>query len=116
MKKIYTSYFAKYKGSQGISIARSTPNWFIGRELKELAPPYDLVQRFKNGNIDERTFQEEYINRVLANVNPFKLARSLKDGDVLLCYEKTESFCHRHILSEWLRQYGVEVEELWNIE
>ncbi len=33
-------------------------------------------------------------------------------GKILLCYEKPENFCHRHILAEWLRKNGYKCEEL----
>ncbi len=31
---------------------------------------------------------------------------------VLLCFEPSSSFCHRHDLREWLGGHGVEIEEL----
>ena len=31
---------------------------------------------------------------------------------VLLCYEPAGEFCHRHVLSAWLRRQGVEIREL----
>jgi uncharacterized protein (DUF488 family) len=34
------------------------------------------------------------------------------EGKVLLCYEKSGDFCHRHLVAEWLRRYGYEVKEL----
>jgi uncharacterized protein (DUF488 family) len=31
---------------------------------------------------------------------------------VLLCYEREDEFCHRHVLSAWLRERDVEIREL----
>lgn len=31
----------------------------------------------------------------------------------LLCYEKPDDFCHRHLVADWLRKNGYECEELW---
>ena len=30
----------------------------------------------------------------------------------LICYEKPSEFCHRHLVADWLKEYGIEVEEL----
>lgn len=27
---------------------------------------------------------------------------------VLLCYEKADAFCHRHLVSDWLHSYNIE--------
>jgi uncharacterized protein (DUF488 family) len=30
----------------------------------------------------------------------------------LLCFEKSEDFCHRHLLAEWMKERGIPVREL----
>ena len=29
----------------------------------------------------------------------------------LVCYEKPEEFCHRHLVADWLRKYGHDIKE-----
>lgn len=41
---IYTSYFGKYKGDKGVSIARWTPGWFIGESMLCFAPSQNLLK------------------------------------------------------------------------
>jgi hypothetical protein len=30
-----------------------------------------------------------------------------------MCYEKPGSFCHRHLVAEWLRENGFDCREYW---
>ena len=34
------------------------------------------------------------------------------DNKILLCYERPEDFCHRHIIANWFKAYGHECKEL----
>ena len=34
------------------------------------------------------------------------------NNKIFLCFEKTGDFCHRHIVSSWLKYHGFECEEL----
>lgn len=77
------------------------------RRLKENCP--DEYNHLKE-NIEKR-YIERYHKEVLYKLNPMKVAKDL-DGKILLCYEKPESFCHRHIFAEWMKIYDLEVEEL----
>jgi uncharacterized protein (DUF488 family) len=47
----------------------------------------------------------------LDKLNP-KLVGDMLQNKVLLCYEKSSDFCHRHIVAAWLRHYGYKAEEL----
>jgi hypothetical protein len=43
-----TSYFAKYKGINAVSIALSTPKWYQNcRKYKKLAPSWELLRKYK---------------------------------------------------------------------
>lgn len=111
---IYTSYFAKYKGDKGVSIARFTPKWFKGYTYIDLAPSIGLLEWWKHSKQtaqDIETYKIWYNTRVLCMLNPHKVASEL-DGKVLLCYEGPLAFCHRHLVAEWLRDNGYECEEL----
>jgi len=109
---ICTGYFAKTKsyveaGMTPISIARKTPSFFQGKEWKVFAPPLELLYKYKNGEVTEKEYITYYTNYLNNKITDNMLAK-LKDwyynknDIVLLCYEKPEDFCHRHILGDWL--------------
>lgn len=116
--KIKTGYFAytkKYEelGYRCISIARVTPKWFRGICLPELAPTFDLLDRYKRGLVSEVDYKEEY-EFMLKRVNIDGVLKNFNKDDkiIFLCYEKSSSFCHRHILAEYLNtNYGLDVKE-----
>ncbi len=114
---IYTSYFAKYKGENGISIARYSPKWWNGDVYKDLAPNDDLLfwwkslSKIQQSNIEYiNMYMMSYINNILNKLDVHKVAKDL-DGKVLLCYEKPNDFCHRHIIREWFNHNGYACEE-----
>ncbi len=109
---VYTSYFAskKYNPKDGISIARYAKFW-DGETCAELFPSEELLRDYKAGLVSEEEYKERYYNETLINVDPVELADRLRDR-VLLCYEKTGDFCHRHIVAEWFMKNGILCEEL----
>lgn len=115
---IYTGYFAKLQQYQSAglttcSIARITPNWYHGKKLEELAPDENLLWKYKNREIDEAGYKRIYLQQ-LEHVKwqkILKLFDELNGELILLCYEKSDKFCHRHILSEYLRDNGIEIYE-----
>ncbi len=108
-----TSYYAKYKGDNGVSIAAKCPHWFNGRQYKKLAPNYSLLMAYKNNLINEVEYTEQYYKEVLNNLDARQIYEELGEDAVLLCWEKSGSFCHRHLVADWLRnKLGVEVLEL----
>ena len=108
-----TSYYAKYKGDNAVSIAAKCPHWFTGRQYKKLAPNYYTLLSYKNGEINEEQFTELYYAEVLNNLDAKRVYEELGENSVLLCWEKSGSFCHRHIVAEWLQnELGVEITEL----
>jgi hypothetical protein len=105
--KMKESYFAKYKGSNGISIARGTPGWFVGPSYPPLFPTWELINLAKAGGIEEYT--RRYYEEVLKPLDPRQVIddlNSLVNGEpVLLCWEKPGDFCHRHLVIKWLKNY-----------
>ena len=101
---IYTSYFGNWRnfpdGKDLVSIANYSPRGFSGREYSDLFPDQYLVSDFKNGIISEEDFAKAYIEQ-LEEIGKDKILNDL-DGCILLCYEKSSDFCHRHILRKWL--------------
>lgn len=130
--KLHTSYFAKRKSLSDkdtlyIAITAFPPKWWNGPVYKKVAPPEELVSYYKNekrrsGCTDScmQTYIQYYKQKVLDSLVPENVYSELeemalqrnKENVVLLCFEKTEDFCHRHILSAWLRLNGLQCEEL----
>ena len=79
------------------------------QNMPELSPTKELLNGFKYGNISEEEFTTKFDN-YLSNISPSNIvgqldAISMLQGGkdiVLVCYEKTGDFCHRHIISDWL--------------
>jgi len=107
---MFTSYFAKYKGENGVSIAGRAPKGFCGREFKTLAPKYWFFKRHKEDG-DWDFYKEQYQKQVLGLLDPEEVAEELGPDAVLLCWESSGN-CHRHLVAEWLRENGYKVEEL----
>lgn len=109
--KIYTSYFAiNATHPQAKSISRWTPKWFKGPSIPLLAPCAEILEAYKSTG-DKEHLYEAYLER-LNEIGIERVRNVLRDGDILLCYEKSDDFCHRHVLAWFLTQHGVEVEEL----
>jgi hypothetical protein len=110
---IKTSYFAKSgKDPNAVCIAAFAPSWFSGTHYPRLSPPWKIVVKYKQGQINEDEYEELYNHLVLSSLNVGRVAREL-DGAVLLCYEKPDDFCHRHIVARWLSSaIGYEIEEI----
>ena len=116
---IYTSYFSsrKYKPEDGVSIARWAPFWH-GYNFKQLAPSRELLKWWKSLPLEDQEkteykqyYKDLYVQQILSELNPAKVAEML-DGKTLLCFERSDEFCHRHIVAKWLREAGFECEEL----
>jgi len=106
-----TSYFAVYKGTDGVSIARRTPSWCKCKEYPSLFPPWEIIMKYKkDGN--KEYYTEQYYSLILSKLDPKKVYEDLKDS-VLLCYEKSGDFCHRRLVAKWIETaLGIPVEEV----
>lgn len=117
---IFTGNYEKCKAGNLISISfdKGESAGFKGKIMLELAPFRDFfhVWRDNIGKIPEedniRYYIEQYYSRVLSKVDILGLLKKEKDP-ILLCYEKSEEFCHRHVLAEYINiQYGIVVPEI----
>lgn len=122
---MYTGYFAKLKkyqeaGLVPVSIALKSPDWYHGLEYKQLAPNWDILSSWKSGehkcDVDYYTkhFEDDvldsiYFQKVLNELE--ELTKVKQDKIILLCYEKSSDFCHRHIVAEWLGKDGISCAE-----
>jgi len=106
--KLYTSYFGNVPklasaGIVPVSISRFSPSWFHGVEYKELTPSFENLALKYHPEQYTKVYQET----VLGTLSPLQVLRDLVEigngKDVAICcYEKPGSFCHRHLVSEWL--------------
>lgn len=131
--KIYTSYFAKLRklnmpNALFLGITAYPPEWWHGENFSKLAPPSELLLFYKgqlrNNDVDINELRRKYVqyftNKVLRITTPHDIYSELeqkakqagKDSVVLLCFEKSEDFCHRHLVSYWLTEAGYLCEEI----
>lgn len=121
---IYTTYFGNLKKLPEniipISICGKAPNGWNGLQYKKLAPKYSFFKIWKETQ-DNNYYIEHYENEVLKSLNCVEVIADLKhlcdksmysSVDIaLVCYEKPEDFCHRHLVADWLIQNGYECKE-----
>jgi len=117
---IRTTYFDNYFNKRllnGISIARYNIKW-AGEKYTSLAPTFSILNWWKSLSLREqklesniKEYENRYYNEILSKLDPFKVYKEL-DGKILLCFEKPNAFCHRHIVSKWLNSFGLECKEL----
>ena len=113
---IGTSYFAsrvvkavKGKPVRLVSISLVT-RYCKCERYKALAPTKEMIELAHAGKFDEYT--KRYREEILSKLDPLKVYEEL-DGAILLCWEKSGSFCHRRLVAEWLEAAtGEEVPEL----
>lgn len=119
-KVIYTTYFNNLENLPDnvipISICSKAPDWWTGRQYKKLAPKYDFFKKWKE-NHDNAYYIACFSGQVLSKLNPTEvigeLFRDIPDGCTiaLVCYEKPDEFCHRHLVAEWFQSVGYVVKE-----
>lgn len=116
---IYTTYFAKLKSLPKeiipISICGKAPAGYKGIQYKKLAPRYDFFMEWKRTR-DNNYYTKCFKEQVLDQLNAHEVVDDLIDlhsgiDIALVCYEKPEDFCHRHLVAEWLRGHGYQCEE-----
>ncbi len=119
--KVYSSYFgnaAKLKkaGIVLVGIARFAPRFVSGVKLfKSLAPTPAMLAGYKEGTMSSDEFSVKY-DEILAAHDPKKtyddlLALGEGSSVAILCYEKPPDTCHRHSVTHWFKEHGIEVKE-----
>ena len=120
---IYTSYFAKLKSLPDnivpISICGKAPDWYTGLQYKKLAPKWAFFKEWKENHNNDfyiKCFNEQVLDKL--NAEDVVMALSELAGfenrynDIcLICYEKPEDFCHRHLVADWLNRNGFTCKE-----
>lgn len=123
---LYTSYFGNlnkikkniehFNNPLICSISNQKPQFLDDTILdwSFLGPTKDLLYLYKQGKIDENIYTLNYLNNINLNwVELNKLFKSVENRDVImLCYEKPDKFCHRHLLSVFINEKGYKCKEL----
>ena len=112
---VFTSYYekAKYLSPNKyafVQISNSVPkDWTMPiTKLKKAIPDWEIVSSFRDGRISESDYDKAYTEALkiygIENISNEIQAIANDTGKipVLLCYEKEEQFCHRHLLSREL--------------
>lgn len=108
-----TSYFAKHGGHpKAVSICLWAPQFYKGRQYTKVAPSLELLVEFKQ-NHNKEHFTKRFMEEVLDPLDPEEIFYEIGKDSVMLCYEKTGSFCHRNIVAKWMSDaLGVPIREL----
>lgn len=120
--KLYTSYFARVKklNEMGftnlVCVAGYAPHFYFemgGRFYPDLAPRKTWWREWHDKGLGNDWYEQKYYETVLSKLNPEEVVHDLGDNAVMLCYEKSGDFCHRHIIANWINStLGIEVEEV----
>lgn len=131
---VYTSYFGKMKSFPPnvipIAICGGIPDWYKGLWYKKLAPKWEFFNVWKQThdndyyirNYNALVLDKLEVHRVAADIQlmlPLEVRTEMQSEiwcseDVhvaLLCYEKSDDFCHRHLVSKWFNEHGYKCEE-----
>lgn len=115
---IYTGYFAKLnhykeKGLIPICIAGYPIPSFNGICYRDLAPKKVWWKEWHDKQLGNDWYEMMYRKTVLDKLNPKEFVDYCNSlgNVVLLCYEKSNSFCHRQIVAKWLRENNFDCEE-----
>ena len=117
-----TSYFFSNKLNKEqklISISASIPknikNILLPNIIvyKPLCPTWKIIQDYKRQIISKEEYTRIYIGYFLNNLNAAKVYQELGNDAILLCWERPNKFCHRHIVAEWLsNSLNIQITEL----
>ena len=122
---IFTAKYDNVKNGNHISVSgdRGKKIGYEGNSLSILAPKLEFWKVWHD-NINKISEQENtiyyvrnYYNRVLKNLDPEILLESLPNKTILLCYEDSKDFCHRHLIAFWLELFlDIETYEIKEVE
>lgn len=123
---IYTSYFGQIKNfpedAIPIAICGGIPNWYTGAWYKKLAPKWKFFSEWKE-NHDNDFYIKHFKEEVLDKLSPAQVCLELHQmaeqrlykehkpthDIILLCYEKPDEFCHRHLVADWINNWFKEL-------
>ncbi len=94
---------------KGASFTYDDGSIYSGECYLDLAPKREFFKKWRalrnEVSFEESTmfYVKHFYDEVLKNLDPNKVYNYL-DGAVLLCYEESCEFCHRHIVASWLNK------------
>ncbi|MBR5227933.1 MAG: DUF488 family protein [Clostridia bacterium] len=118
--QIFTGCYSKCKVGNKISISgdRGKKVEFVGKTIPQLAPKKAFWEIWHNniGKVPElennKYYITQYYNEVLTKVDFEQLFKD-EQRCILLCYEDSSEFCHRHIVAEYIEFiYNIKVPEI----
>jgi hypothetical protein len=114
---LFTSYFTRAGyHPKSLSISRYAPSDFKGGAYPALAPSQELLLDYKRGVVDDVEYTRRFMGQ-LSLLDPHKVVNDIPPGSILLCYEGSRHFCHRHIVAVWLEQHtGTLVQEITSFD
>lgn len=118
---IYTGYYSalykyliKVPTLTFVSISGKPPKGWHQYHYKQLAPSYSIWKEWTDNQslpLEEKIelYTTRFNNEILEKLDPFVVVNDLYEltnsfDIMLLCYEKFNNFCHRHLVSKWLTQ------------
>lgn len=116
---LYTTYFANLKNLPDtfvpVSICGKAPDGYTGLQYKKLAPKWEFFKVWKETK-DNDYYIKNFKELVLDKLNVTEVIEDLmkltgSSSIALVCYERPEDFCHRHLVSNWLNENGLECKE-----
>lgn len=113
--KHFRKFFSSYANLHPISIALSYPKFYFPQGVQEYAPlmpTWEMVHAFREKRMSIFAYRMAYFELITCRqVTPSDVLNQLGHNVVLLCWESF-GFCHRHLVSEWLRDGGIFCQEL----
>lgn len=109
-----TSFFElSGRNKNAVAICRYVPSCYSGRIYKKLAPSETLIRDWKCGDLSQEDYEIRYYKECLSMLDPVTVYDELGESAILLCYEKPNEFCHRHLVANWItRSTKINVSEL----
>lgn len=105
---IHTTCFSRLKEARNpVSISRTCPKGVRIPTYTPLAPSWDILNAYKNGSLDWNGYVERYQKEILEKLDRAQVLYDLyglagSNEVTLVCWERSGSFCHRHLACAWL--------------
>ena len=110
-------YLTKYKQLKKENKITKEQCYFVTTTAHSpLSPSLDLLQRYKNKEIDWEGYVKEYnafllkvVNKPIVFKKAFDLLREIRERMeteeiYVVCYEADDTYCHRRLIIEFLEQ------------
>ena len=93
------------KMPQAISTAGYPPEGWTGRQYRKLAPKRWIYDAYMETG-DSDAYTVAYKEHVLAKLDPIEVFKDIGEDAILCCRERSDEFCHRHLVRKWFEEAG----------